>query len=83
MNTFLQFLTKVLIFAEMRNNSLIYLKIQVVENKENFTVRYELSGAEGGNRTHTLLPAADFESATSTNSITSASEDVHIIAKVF
>lgn len=30
------------------------------------------SGAGGGNRTHTLLRAADFESAASTNSATSA-----------
>ena len=29
-------------------------------------------GAGGGTRTHTLSPAADFESATSTNSITPA-----------
>ena len=29
-------------------------------------------GAGGGNRTHTLLRAADFESAASTNSATSA-----------
>ena len=31
-----------------------------------------LFGAEGGTRTHTLSPAADFESAASTNSATSA-----------
>ena len=30
------------------------------------------SGAGGGTRTHTELPPADFESATSTNSITPA-----------
>lgn len=29
-------------------------------------------GAGGGTRTHTLLPAADFESAASTNSATPA-----------
>ncbi len=31
-----------------------------------------LFGAEGGNRTHTLLPEPDFESGASTNSTTSA-----------
>ena len=31
-----------------------------------------LSGAGGGTRTHMMLPSADFESATSTNSITPA-----------
>lgn len=34
-------------------------------------------GAEGGDRTHTVLPPRDFESRTSTNSITSA--DLNII----
>ena len=29
-------------------------------------------GADGGTRTHTMLPPTDFESVTSTNSITSA-----------
>src|SRR5690606_34543839 len=33
---------------------------------------WPLSGAEGGTRTHTLLRAADFESAASTDSATSA-----------
>ena len=36
------------------------------------------SGAGGGTRTHTELPPADFESATSTNSITPA----HFIEKL-
>ena len=31
-----------------------------------------MNGAGGGTRTHTLLPAADFESAASTNSATPA-----------
>ena len=36
-------------------------------------LRAIISGAEGGTRTHTLLRAADFESAASANSATSAS----------
>ena len=40
-------------------------------------------GAGGGTRTHTLSPAADFESATSTNSITPAGarESYHVLSK--
>ena len=42
--------------------------------KKNLIVMIRSFGAEGGTRTHTLLRAADFESAASTDSATSAEE---------
>ena len=52
------FLSKSLYFIEIQDNS--------------FMVNQRNCGAEDGTRTHTLLRAADFESAASTNSATSA-----------
>lgn len=49
----------------------------------NIVISLSIVGAGGGTRTHTLSPAADFESATSTNSITPAGarESYHVLSK--
>ena len=46
--------------------------VDITAFEGNIVISLSIAGAGGGTRTHTLSPAADFESATSTNSITPA-----------
>src|SRR5688500_8515945 len=58
--------------AERRKEKHVHARSGPKQKGPSLAAKPLFSGAEGGTRTHTLLRAADFESAASTDSATSA-----------